>query len=128
MIPGANLLSIALSVIGTQTVQHLMTTGRTQNAVGAWVTTYADPVPLQVSWQPVESKKYEQLGLDMAKDYHSIWMRSQAVAISRGESPDRFIYGGRLHEAVDPKDWFSQDGWVEVLVIDIGPYVPPVTP
>lgn len=128
MIPGINVLNIALGVIATQTVQILRATGRTQNAVGAWVTTYASPVSHRVSWQPVDAKKYEQLGLDLAKEYHNIWMRAPVDGIQRGESPDRFIYGGRLHDVVDVRDWYGQDGWVEILVIDIGPYVPPAPP
>ena len=128
MIPGINVLNIALGVIATQTVQILRATGRAQNAVGAWVTNYAAPVTYQVSWQPVDAKKYEQLGLDLAKEYHNIWMRAPVDGIQRGESPDRFIQGGRLHDVVDVRDWYGQDGWVEILVIDIGPYVPPVVP
>lgn len=120
MIPGANLLGIAFGAIAQQTVQHLVATGRTQNSVGAWVTQYAPPVTLRVSWQPVDAKKYEQLGLDLAKEYHTIWMKAPAIGVQRGKSPDRFIEGGKLHEVVDVKDWYGQDGWVEVLVIDIG--------
>ena len=128
MIPGINVLGIAFGAIAQQTVQHLVSTGRTQNAVGAWVTSYAKPVSLRASWQPVDAKKYEQLGLGMAKEYHNIWLRAPVDGIQRGESPDRFIHGGRLHEVVDVRDWYGQDGWVEILVIDIGAYVPPVPP
>ena len=121
MIPGINVLAIAFGAIGQQSVQHLVATGRTQNAVGAWVTSYAAPVTLSVSWQPVDAKKYEQLGLDMSKEYHNIWLKSPVIGIQRGKSPDRFIEGGRLHEVIDVKDWYGQDGWSEVMVIDIGP-------
>ena len=128
MIPGINVLGIAFGAIAQQTVQHLVAAGRTQNAVGAWVTSYANPVSLRASWQPVDAKKYEQLGLAMAKVYHNIWLRAPVDGIQRGESPDRFIHGGRLHEVVDVRDWYGQDGWVEILVIDIGAYVPPAPP
>ena len=129
MIPGINVLGIAFGAIAQQTVRHLVATGRTQNAVGSWVTTYATPVAVRASWQPVDAKKYEQLGLDMAKEYHNIWLKSPVTGIQRGKSPDRFIGpDNRLHEVVVIKDWYGQDGWSEVMVIDVGPYVAPVTP
>jgi hypothetical protein len=121
MIPGINVLGIAFGAIAQQTVQHLSATGRTQNAVGAWVTTYAAPVSLPSSFQPVDAKKYEQLGLDLMKEYKNIWLKTPVAGIQRGASPDRFTYAGRLYEVADVKDWYGQDGWSEVVVIDIGP-------
>lgn len=120
MIPGINVLGIAFGAIAQQTVQHVAFVGRTQNAVGAWVTEYAAPTPMKVSFQPVDAKKYQQLGLDVAKKHHNIWLKSPVIGIQRGKSPDRFIYAGRLHEVIDVNDWYGQDGWSEVMVIDIG--------
>ena len=128
MIPGINVLSIAFGAIAQQVVKYIRNTGRTQNAVGAWVTAYAAPVDVRASWQPVDAKKYEQLGLDLMKEYHNVWLRVPVNGVQRGASPDRIAYAGRLHEVVDVKDWYGQDGWQEVLVIDIGPYVPPAPP
>lgn len=129
MIPGINVLGIAFGAIAQQTVRHLVATGRTQNAVGAWVTTYATPVAVRASWQPVDAKKYEQLGLAMAKVYHNIWLKSPVGGGQRGKSPDRFVGpDNRLHEVIDVKNWYGQDGWTEVMVIDVGPYVATVTP
>lgn len=125
MIPGINVLAIAFGAIAQQKVLHIKSTGRTQNAVGAWVTSYAAPVEYLASFQPMDAKKYEHLGLDMAKVYKSIWIKTPVTGIQRGASPDRFAVYGRLYDVVDVKDWNNQDGWAEVLVIDIGPYVPP---
>lgn len=125
MIPGLNVLSVAFGAIAQQRVLFIRATGRTQNAVGNWVTSYAEPVEYRASFQPVDAKKYEQLGLDMAKEYKNIWLRTPVDGIKRGESPDRFAHSGRLYDVQDVADWYEQDGWSEVLVIDIGPYVPP---
>ena len=120
MIPGINVLNIAFGAIGQEVIQHVSATGRTQNAVGAWVTTYAAPVDVRASWQPAEDKKIEQQGLDVSKDYHSLWMRAPVAGVQRGATPDRFIAHERLHDVIDVKDWYGQDGWVEVMVIDVG--------
>jgi len=125
MIPGINVLAVAFGAIAQQSVLFIRATGRTQNAVGKWVTSYADPVEYRASFQPVDAKKYEQLGLDMAKEYKNIWIRTPVDGIKRGASPDRFAHNGRLYDVQDVADWYDQDGWSEVLVIDIGPYVPP---
>ena len=57
-----NLLNAALTLIPPVTVSWRKATGRTQNALGQWVTAYANPVPLVCSFQPVEKAKYEALG------------------------------------------------------------------
>ena len=42
MIPGSNLLNMALSVIAKQTVAYYQANGRALNAVGQYVTTFND--------------------------------------------------------------------------------------
>lgn len=120
MIPGLNILAVVFGAIGTQTIKHLAASGRTQNAVGAWVTSYAAPADVQASVQPASYATIKQLGLDLGKSYHTIWLKANIQGIMRGESPSRFIFSGRLHEVVYVKDWYGQDGWVEVSVVDIG--------
>lgn len=120
IVPGANLLNMALGVIGAQTVIWRAYAGRTENALGQWVTTYADPVPLRGSWQPLDRTKYEALGLDLSRTYHNFYASAGIDGINRGESPDLIEYQGRRHEVVNELDWRGQDGWRGVLVIDVG--------
>lgn len=119
MIPGANVLGIAFSAIAQQPAQFLRAIGRTQNNLGAWVTQYAAPVDVRVSFQSMDSTKYQQLGLDLAKNYYSIWVKLGAEGVNRGASPDRFIVYGKLYEITTTHDWFMQDGWTECVVIEV---------
>jgi len=121
IIPGSNLLNIALGVIGTQSVLWRQATGRTENRLGQWITAYADPVPVKGSMQSVDRMKYQTLGLDLAKSYYNLYISQPIEGIARGESPDLIDYNGRRHEVVNVLDWSPQDGWRGVMVVDVGP-------
>ncbi|WP_197335302.1 phage collar protein [Ralstonia solanacearum] len=64
MIPGSNLLGLALSVIGKQRVEYFRYIGRKTNDIGDDVSVYADPVPMFGSVQAVDRNMYQYLGLD----------------------------------------------------------------
>lgn len=122
IVPGSNLLNLALSVQGKQTVQWLRATDRAPNSVGQLVTTYADPVPIHGSFQPKNQAWAQSHGLDLAKDYALFYASDDMTAVKRGESGDRFTYGGATFQAAsDEADWFQQDGWKAMLLVRIGP-------
>jgi hypothetical protein len=115
-----NLLQAALSVIPPSTVIWIRATGRTQNALGQWVTTYAAPVDLRGSFQPLEKAKYEALGLDMNKHYRVFYVSQPVAPVDRGTSGDRLIHDGRLYQVEDEADWYSYNGWLGLVCVDIG--------
>lgn len=121
MIPGSNLLGMALTVIQPQTVIWLQETARTQNAIGQWVTEYATPMPVRGSWQPLDRAKYEQLGLDLAKKYFVFFASIAMTAVERMKAGDVLEFAGNHHHIEDEVDWYIQDGWRGILCIEIGP-------
>lgn len=120
MIPGSNILGMALTVIQPQTVIWLQESGRTQNAVGQWVTQYATPQAVRGSWQPVDKAKYEQLGLDMAKKYFAFFASVRMTPVERMQAGDIIEFDGSQHHIEYEADWFVQDGWRGVLCVQIG--------
>lgn len=120
IVPGSNLLSIALTVIAPTAIALSCAIGRTQNAVGEWVTTYAAQVPVEGSWQPVDQTKYESLGLDLSKKYFMFYASEQIDSINRGESPDLAERNGRKYSAVGDVPWNDVDGWQSAMFVDIG--------
>jgi hypothetical protein len=120
-IPGANLLSFALSVIGSQTVTWHRANGRIENELGQWMTQYAPAVEVAGSWQSVDRTKYTALGLDLAKTYYNFYASVPIEGIQREVSPDLLDFKGRRHEVVNVLDWSAQDGWRGVMVVDVGP-------
>lgn len=120
IVPGSNLLAIALTVITPSEIALSRATGRVQNAVGEWVTTYAPQVPIEGSWQPVDQTKYESLGLDLTKKYFTFYASEVINSINRGESPDLCERNGRKYSTVGDVPWNDVDGWQSALFVDIG--------
>lgn len=123
MIPGMNLLNMALTVIQAQQIVLYRAVGREQNAIGQWVTKYAPGVPVEGSWQPVDRSKYELLGLDMTKQYFNFYTSESITAVRDDQSPDVATRGGRKYATVGETPWKPMDGWMHALFIDTGPDV-----
>lgn len=121
MIADMNLMELALSVVGTQSVTWHHANGRTQNAQGQWIVTYDAPIIVHGSVQAVDRVKYQSMGLDMARRYCVFYGTAPIKGVERGQSPDLLDYNGRRHEVVNELDWLPQAGWCGVLVVDTGP-------
>jgi hypothetical protein len=120
LIPGSNLLGMALGVIGAQSIVFYRATGRTQNPRGDWVPTYAAGVPVEGSWQPVDSRKYAELGLDLKRKYFNFYTRELVLSADREQSPDIATRDGRRYETVGTTPWNTVDGWQAAMFVDVG--------
>jgi hypothetical protein len=121
LVPGGNILNAALRVIQPQAPRLKRWTGRTQNNRGEFVPTYAPPVAVVGSFQPVDRKLYQQLGLDLSKSYATLFTATTIRTLDRDAAGDQVVYGGRLWEAQSQVNWQTQDGWGEYAFVDIGP-------
>lgn len=124
MIPGSNLLNMALGVIGAQPdVYWRQQTGRTLDEAGEWVPEYAPPLPVKGSLQPLSATRYQQLGLDLARRYFSFFTSAPVQGVGRDRSGDLLDIAGRRYQAesLADGDWGDVDGWREVIIVDIGP-------
>ena len=116
MIP-ANLLALALSIIGSQTVSYMKYNGRTTNEVGQDIASYDAPIDLKGSFQPVPTSLYAQNGLDFSKKYYTFYASSDLLDIQRDVSGDKLIYAERTYQIEDENDWFVYNGWKGVLCV-----------
>lgn len=121
MIPGLNVLGLALSVIAPQGVTFYAWTGNTTTTDGVDVPAYADPVTRRGSFQPVSRDRIERLGLEMSKSYAAFFGPGTVRTLERDGAPDAFGYAGRRYVALDLVDWFVQDGWTAAICVDVGP-------
>jgi len=117
MIPGSNLLKKALRIIAKQKVQYYKFTGRTTNSMGKDLPSYADPVTIAGSLQPVDRALYEKFGLDLQKTYYNFYVPVQVFGIQRGISGDKLVFLGNEYQCESVNDWYGIDGWVVVLCI-----------
>lgn len=116
-VPGSDLLSDAFEAIDTIEVQILRQVGRTKNAVGQYVTAFAEPETYDASVQAVNRSAYSFLGLDFAKTYFNVYLSTDAHAFNRGEGGDQVIFGSKRLEIISDLDWFDLDGWVGLLCV-----------
>lgn len=115
MIPGVNLLAQAFAAIGQQSIKLHKFTGRSPNELGQYVTTYADPIDILGSWQPISKTRYAALGLDMTKEHAMLYTPVNIQTIERDGSGDQASIYGKRWQALDLTDWFYQDGWNAVV-------------
>ena len=115
-----NLLNAAMGLIPPVQLTWRKSAGRTQNALGQWVTSYATPVQIKGSFQPLEKAKYELLGLDLNKQYYTLYASEALIAVERGTSGDVIDYQGKRYQIEDAVDWADYNGWKGVLCVEIG--------
>ncbi|POP42328.1 hypothetical protein CHU32_03580 [Superficieibacter electus] len=120
MIPGGNLLNIALNVIGAQELEYYAFTGRQTNTAGYDVTSYAEAVSVVGSFQPVPRAQYANLGLDYQKTYWNFYVSADLLDVSRDVSGDQLVFDGRRYQCESVTPWRAIDGWNAVLCAEIG--------
>lgn len=119
MIPGANLLSLALGVIGAQPVTWARFIDRTENSAGYQVPNYAAAVAIQGSVQPIAKRLYQALGLDFEKSYVTLYTPAGVVTVGRDGSGDKITYNGATYLCESATDWSAQDGWSAVVAVKV---------
>lgn len=117
MIPGSNLLNIALTVISRAPVEYHKFFNRTLNDIGYDVANYEDPVTIYGSLQPVPRTLYQEFGLDFSKSYFTFYTSNDVLTTRRDVSGDYFVFGGRRYQCEATNDWYAQDGWAGVLCV-----------
>lgn len=119
LIPGSNILQMALSLIAAQSFQYIAYITRTIQPNGQYLTTYASPITLQGSVQPVPRTLFEQLGLDLQKNYVNIYVSRDILDISRDVSGDQIIYNGNNYQVLSKTAWDAVDGWDAILCVQV---------
>lgn len=119
MTPGSNIFLLASSVIALQDITYSRFTGRTQNAAYQYVSSYATPITIQGSFQPIQRSVYQEYGLDFQKNYAMVYTDKSILDVQRDISGDKMAYAGRNYECLSNLYIYDLDGWVGVLVVQI---------
>lgn len=117
MIPGGNILNLALTVIAPQSLLYYAYTGRTSNDIGVLESTYAEPVPVFGSFQPVPNSVYSYMGLDFKKEYWMFYSSNNILNLNRGRSGDKLEFNAKEYEVMDADEWHAIDGWNGTLCV-----------
>ena len=121
MIPGSNLLNLALGALGQQTLDHYRFVSRETNSIGLDVATYAEAVQVTGSFQPVPRNLYQQSGLDLSKNYATFFTSAAISDVKRDVSGDYLSFGGKLYQCLSASDWKGIDGWLSITCIETTP-------
>ena len=120
MFPVSNLLKLALSVVGTQTVQYQAVTSRRLNDVGLWVPCYGAMVPRSGSFQPVPHERYNQMGLDLTRAYAMWYDPSGNIEdLERDTAGDRLQFNGEFYQVLAESDWKRVNGWAGAMCVKV---------
>lgn len=120
MIPGINLLSIALGAIASQSGEWLRFIGNTQNSQGQDIPEYAPAQVVTGSLQSTDAKTVQDMGLDVTAKHRTFYSSHPIAITDRETSPDLLIFYGRKYQVAGEVDWINQDGWKGVVLVDIG--------
>lgn len=119
IVPGSNLLAMAFGIIGMQAVEWSVFQGLVTNSAGIEVPTWAAPVTIGGSIQPVPKDLIQQLGLDWTKNYVNFYASAAMEDVTRDKTGDRLAYAGKTYQILSNNDWFAQDGWKGVLAVEV---------
>lgn len=118
-----NLLPIAMnatSILGcNKTFLFYKYIGTIIDDLGRDKPDFAEPVRITGSVQPVSNKMYEQLGLDLDKNYKIIYSSALINSIAEDIQPDRVVYDNRTFEIVENKNWYETNGYTKILMVEL---------
>lgn len=124
MIPGINLLNIALGVVGSQEVTYYRDMGASETlANGVVRPKYEKGVPVpRGSVQAVPREVVDRRGLDTSADHVEWFVPRTIVGPGREKSGDEIEWDNRRWKLVGSyENWSAQDGWCSALFKEIKP-------
>ena len=117
--PGSNILNQALRVINKQSFSYYAFISRTSNSIGNWVSTFAAPITLTGSVQPVTRALYAQYGLQLNKNYVMCYTPNDIIDVDRDRSSDQILFNGQAYQVLADTLWYNIDGWVGAICVGI---------
>ncbi len=118
-VPGRNQLSDNFRAVNTEDIFYFKFKSRELNLVGQWVVEYHCPVNVQASIQSVNRSVYQQLNLDLKRQYVKVYLCVDSKGIERNRAGDQFIFDGKKYQIDDEGDWFLRDGWSSFMAIEV---------
>lgn len=118
-VPGSNLLAQAMGPIARQTLQWRAFVTRTTNAAGDDVSTFAPAEPITGSFQAIDRKTYQLLGLNLQKKYASLYTQADVKSTDRDREGDLLDFQGETYQAESDQDWRGVDGWRKILCVRV---------
>ncbi|MBR2505968.1 MAG: hypothetical protein IKB70_03415 [Bacilli bacterium] len=114
-----NLLNQALTLIPKQQFIYRKFNSYQINEYGVKVSIYDTDIEFEGSVQAIDSKMYQELGLDFSKKYINIFSSLNIKNVSREQnSPDKIIWNNKEYLVESCTDWYVQDGWTNIIAVE----------
>lgn len=111
-----NLFNLATTVIPPETAQYIQFLGENVNETGISIPTYAEPISITASIQPLGDQAYKDLGLDFQKEYYTVYSNQRMHGLNEQSHPDKLVFHGKEFVVERTTYWNEYDGWGYVLV------------
>jgi len=113
-----NLKAMSAQIVPQQIVSYSAFVSRSENDLGKDVAVFADSVEVTANVQPVQRSVYEQLGLNLQKEYVTIFTTYNMGDVARDRTGDKFVFQERTYQIESKMDWTSR-GWDSALAVRI---------
>jgi len=115
-----NILAQASRLIPLKPYQYRAFNSNTINDVGIIENTYSHDDTIHANIQPVPRSVYEQFGLDLQRNYYTIFVSENLFDLQREVSGDQVIFDNRtLQLESNTADWINQYGYNSYLAVQI---------
>lgn len=114
-----NLLKVALKMLPKQNFFYLKYLGCEVNSFGVAVPRYAEPLLVNGCIQAVDASLYQELNLNMDKNYRLVFSSLDFRGNESQEQPDRFFYDNKYWEIIKLSPWFEFNGWNSALIVEV---------
>ena len=112
-----NLLELALTVLPAVNFYYRHYEGETRNELGVKIPSYGSWQVCRGMVQPVQRSKYEDLGLDFAKNYINVWGTLNLKTVGLQNQPDQILWNGCLWNITAVNEWYQYNDWVNVTAV-----------
>lgn len=107
-----NLLNIALSVLPKTKAKWYQFDKLEVDSRGREKVTYKEPINIIGSFQAMDIKTVQEMGLDINKDYKAFYTSNNVKQVQRQTSPDYLEILEDKYDVLDvPNNWFKINSW-----------------
>lgn len=119
---GVNLLALANRAIGFSSAIHKRWRENYKDEAGQITPLYFPDEQIRASVQPVPRQMIELLGLDVQKDYVTVYTTAdvQVRDTERNVAGDLLLFDGNTYQAESNTKWVSQNGWRGTVFVSLG--------
>lgn len=118
-----NLLPVAMAatnILGcNKSFEFYKFKGSTLDEFGRDIPEYFAPVTYTGSIQAVPNKLYEQLGLQLDKNYKTVFCPQLMQSLAEQTQSDIIVYDNKKFQIIENKNWFNQNGYIKILMVEI---------